>query len=907
MATTNIRRQAGARGGAAAILKRQQEMDEDYTTPNWMILFGTYALFSLIFFLFTPYTHQLDEIKNTLLYSFTPFLLAVAIWRVDFSRFTWKTHATSLLLGLYTAAMVLSWIVNPYKLVGERILWFQVACVTFTCVFAWFMDSENKMRKTMMFIVLVALASTVIGLILYANIGIPNLIYNFGKSAGWSQEWVTLFYTLASPTAKEMYSTILNSDFFAAFLVMTIPLTLAMFFVEEHLLFKAIAVATFLLMNICLLFTNSIDSFLSMITSYILFLVLAYLYVKNWNLSKQFLITFFTGVAIIAITGIVLYIPQIYAVWNFKGAAYEGRTVLWWGGFWPWIYRDDPTMSNINIMTLLFGSGPGGYRFYFPVFRRPDYFDNQINNVTTFGHNYYLDLLCEFGILGLGFFLALYGKVLLDAFRQVRTTTNVSHRWYQIACICGLVGIAIQNWFSPNNRWAVCGMVYYSLIGLSIGLHHLDRPGEPQVPATGEKRGGQLKLALALFVAVFLFRSTPQGFDYFAAAKANGMGLRYMESAEMYSGQEKERFLERARLLFEEAIRVNPTFVTSYYKLAHVYNTLGYSDPSQSVEYIDKAIKAYEKLQAINPHYSEIHLNLGIMYWAKAAEVAPAERLKLYEMAYREIKEAARQELKPDVQYRASAIGNDYAEALETAGKPDEALKVYEELKTYNRNIVDYQPLLEEYRQKKKDLYPRAMRELIRLAIITDKVHEAMTVVERMYNEDPNSAEALATLLELYKKEDSTERKAKFLDAAVHNSPFDVELRALLAEANLEKGDVQSYEKELRRIEILEPKHRAALGGLYLRYKTSGDEQRAAEYAKKLQGIGISPDSITSATIDAAVPATAAATTSAPLPLSAAAAPVTTMTPAAAAVNSTLTLTTATDEITSPGTSISSK
>src|SRR5207253_929925 len=36
---------------------------------DWPLLVAVYAVVALIFFLFTPYTHQLDEIKNVILYS----------------------------------------------------------------------------------------------------------------------------------------------------------------------------------------------------------------------------------------------------------------------------------------------------------------------------------------------------------------------------------------------------------------------------------------------------------------------------------------------------------------------------------------------------------------------------------------------------------------------------------------------------------------------------------------------------------------------------------------------------------------------------------------------------------------------------------------------------------------------
>src|SRR5690606_29713800 len=105
---------------------------------------------------------------------------------------------------------------------------------------------------------------------------------------GNSSRWATLFYTLFN-SHGDMYSFILNSDFYAAFLVMLIPIALSMFFVEQRTWFKVLALLSVLLMNVCLFLTNSNDSFISMfLLAYPLYFLLGYKYVKEWGLSRRF-------------------------------------------------------------------------------------------------------------------------------------------------------------------------------------------------------------------------------------------------------------------------------------------------------------------------------------------------------------------------------------------------------------------------------------------------------------------------------------------------------------------------------------------------------------------------------------------------------------------------------------------
>ncbi len=835
------------------------------------ILMATFVTVATIFLLFTPYTHQLDEIKNLLLATLPPALLGFAVWQTDFSRFRWRTHASSILLGLFGAAVVVSLLFNlRFWLVGERVIWFQLGCMTFTVVFAWFMDSEYQMRRVMTFFVILCFVSTIVGLFLYAGQGFTDRIAAaMARSSYWGPQAKNLVTTLAS--SKEMYSTILNSDFYAAFLVMTIWLPLAMFFVEEHIGYKILAVATFLLMGVCLVFTYSNDSFGSVVIGLVVFVVFAAIFalphIREW-FSVRLLVTFGIGALILAATILVLMIPKLAQGWAFKTEAYEGRRVLWWGGFLPWLYGEDFTRHAYNYMTMLFGTGPGGYRFYFPVHRRPDYFDNQINNVTTFGHNWYLDVLLEFGALGLVLFLAFMFRVIYDAVQQIRTTQVKSHMLYQIALISGMAGIALQNYFSPNNRWAVCGMIYWAVFGLSMGVHHLDNPGQPA--AESERRPNAphaiVRWALLAVAALFILRSIPQGKEYFQAAQCNGLGLVYMEVADN-RGSDKQQYLEESRRQFERAIELNPTFATSYYKLGHVYNQLASIYTDKYLEYVDKAIATYETLHRVNPHYSELHLNLGIMYSAKADRFQGTEREKLMEKAYAEIREAARQAVKPQVQWLSGLIGRQLAAIYEDQGRnnPDKELrsryqakaqKVLEEIKENYETILTYQPKLRELIVDRKRYYSRAQQQLVALARQTGKPAEAEAMLRRMFAEDPDRAEYLNGLLAFLDQQGKLKEKVEFLKGASHDDPLDINLRKLLARAQFEAKNMDEFAAELHRIEVLAPKDKEAVSDLYLVYKNAGVADKKQEYDRKLRDLGVDADKLTSWTLSAATATT---------------------------------------------------
>jgi len=883
------------RSSAAAILAgKSAGISDNYTTFGWMLLFATFLVVTLISFLFTPYTHQLDEIKNVLLMFAPPFLLLAAVIKMDFSAITWKRHGALILLGLYLGWMWISWLLNPYKPMGEQTIWFNYGVATFTVVFAWFMNTENKIRKTMIFFVTLGFVSTILGLYLYAGRFTGDFYQNMLRDPYWQtpdrSRWATLFYTLFT-SHGDMYSFILNSDFYAAFLVMIIPISISMFLLEEHIGLKVYALTSLLLMNVCLALTNSNDSFIAMGICYaIFFVVLLSGRLTSQQFSTTFKWTLFGCISALIILIGIMMLPKIAATLNFKSEAFEGRRVLWGGGFWPWIYGDNLFGESIDPISIIFGTGPGGYRHYFPWFRRPDFFDQQINNVTTFGHNFYLDTLLETGLVGLVLLVGFHVRVFADGIRQIRTTQSRVHMIYQIGILIGVLGIAIQNYSSPNNRWAVAGMIYWCMFGLSMGLASVDNPA-----VSGENSDSKLagipvykisRWACIGIAAIFFLRCVAPGaqfLNYWKAAKLNADGLRAMES--VYAGMPQEQqqlLLESARQKFREAITRNPTFATSYYKLGHIYNQLGMSDT---------AIDTYENLDKINANYSEVHLNLGIMYAQKAGSVAQniqameekaqgilqemqsasgarkstldaeygtlmeqiktktanidKEQIALMEKSYSRMKEAAHQSLKPNTQYLTGSIGRELVSLYEQAGQQEKADKLRNEIKKYFRSLLEYEPKLAELQVDQKENYPKAQKQLLTLAQETGNEDEVIEVLKRMVADNPDSEVMLNALLESYDRAGKTKDKLNYLEQAVHADPTDPTLHMALAEAYKMSGDTKKYINELRRVEVLSPQSVPLLKEIYTAYSESGNQDAVKIYAEKLTSAGVSLDTLT--------------------------------------------------------------
>lgn len=893
----NPQRRQG-RSQAAAILagKKVTGTKENFFSSSWVMWGTAMTAVTLILLMFTPYTHQLDEIKNVLLQFFPPLLLLAGVILTDFSKLTWKRHGALFILGMFTTWMVMSWALNSYKEVGERVVWFFTGTATFTYIFGLFLDSESKLRKTVVWLVSLVLFSCIFGLLLRSG-WFSEWVYLKMQNPYWQMPnrapWITLVYTLVSASG-ELYSFVLNSDFYAAYLLISLPLTLSMFFVENRVVYKFIAMLAFFLTVTCIVISNSNDTYIATAVMVPFYAYFAVKMIKEWNFTRKFGLSFLLCLFLMFATVMIMMYPVFAATFSFKMDAFEGRRVLFGGGFWPWLYGKDYLRESISLLAVIFGVGPGGYRHYFPWFRRPDFFDQQINNVTTFGHNWYLDLLLETGLIGLLLFVAFQVRIFSDAIRQIYSTNSRTHLFYQLAFTAGLLGLSIQNYSSPANRWAVVGVMFFMYFGLSIAIKNLDETGE-ETGRNPRMIGGFpvykiAKIAMLIFAGIFVFRcafpGTGQAFTYWEAAKANSIGNKLMDRADWYpkGSEEKKTLLEQSRTAFELAIAKNPTFATSYYKLGHVYNQLGMPN---------SAIRIYEKLNEINPSYSEVHLNLGVMYNAMADRVIPdlqeknarlgelmekvqtaksdeLEKLKVemgelseelknvetlipqrqieaMEKSYNSMKMAAAQSLKPNTQFLAGYFGEKLASIYDEAGQKEKGDAVRNEVKKYYRSIIEYKPKIEDVQRDQKAQYPAAQEHLIDLAKETGKQEEAIPVLQAIIYESSERNDALADLIRIYDELGQEEEKEEFLKRLTQDDPTNSKLRTLLAQAYLKAGDMEDYIKELQKIEVLEPADLSNLRNLEKAYRESGNEVKAKEYQAKIEGAGgnITPPALT--------------------------------------------------------------
>ncbi len=726
----------------------------------------------LIILSFTPFTYHLDEIKVSMTYFFGPWLLCLALY------FLVDNHLNSIprrillpLLG-YFAVLFISLILSEFKWVGWLVIGQHFALAGFFVAFALCMTTRKIILNFLLMFVWIAIVTTVFGLLQYT--GLFSLIKKWffpGDPRHFFDYFRIMVGTFSG--SREMFSTILNRDFYSGFLVMLLPLSLAGVLVFDTPGKRILSFISVILSLGCIYLAFSKDSFAATILVLFLFVVIY----KNSIHSKAFHVPHL-GIwilGIVLILGTMFFFTRNIVIPKLKGVgrSFRSRSIIWHGAWEQFLDRP------------IFGNGPGTFRIYFPKYRREDYMEHDISNVTLYSHNRYLDLLCETGIFGLLTYLWFMVAVLLLSFTQIFRGRDPTLRVIQLGFATSIIGLLFTIFFSPSVRWVVIGTTYWSLLGGAVGTalyEFRDKLSIKREPSTSKKpfipRRQLLTAVLAGFIIISI-ASSAYAIRYFLCAYQNNRGVQLLDYG--YYGQ--------ARDYFVKALKYNPTFITSYYKLGHCYSKLGQ---------VDEALETYETLARYAPDYAEIHFNLGVLYLEQDQIEAAREH----------IEEAARQSIKEQTRLAAGKIFFQY-------GRLEEAKKYFLDALAQNPESDDARELL------------------VNVTKLLNQPEEMETYLLSLYNDFPDREKYTASLIRFYVDREEYNKLVDFLKHTLENNPLSLEHRFMLMSSYYE---ISEYEEALEQGIILEKLGFSPQRFVYLMGRTHqrlGNREKMNDYFEK--------------------------------------------------------------------------
>ncbi len=303
---------------------------------------------------------------------------------------------------------------------------------------------------------------------------------------------------------------------------------------------------------------------------------------------------------------------------------------------------------RVALVTMLAhiptGSGPGTWGHALLASWRPEY----AGVLEVHAHNAYLQIGAELGIAGLAALLWLLGAFVRLARRGWRRVRASEEWWLYAAALAVLAALGlhslVDNFLDQPIilLWLLC----FSGIVLALG-----RAGPAPLPATLQqpRQRWELRAGLAVlcgYLASLVLASWPER-------------PRAVQQAALVAAAQGD--WQSAAATLEQAAALDPALGAYHFQLGIAYARLATQEPDG--DWLARAIAAFRRDLALEPHYSTTHANLAALLWqAGHSDEAIAEMARA----------AA---LDPRRPHYAIALGR----FLEAAGRLDEAIEAYAE------------------------------------------------------------------------------------------------------------------------------------------------------------------------------------------------------------------------------------
>ncbi len=838
-------------------MKPEQNPHDETVLPSMPALAGL-CFFALLFLLHvlsvSSLTSNLDDIKYLTLWIGAPLLLLVylTLSAAGLVRraplWIWASWAA------FLGALVLSTLFGAADY-AKWLGWRSVA--TAVCALGWFFmafaaaSTVRSARSSLRLMCVVGLLTTGFGAFHYLG-GFEFLeqFYLRGfrrrELAGERVEYSGLYSLVATfAGSREMMSTILNRQFFGVFLAGILPLPAAglLLAVREgksprDVLFHS---ATLLLVAACMVLTFSKAAIGTLGLGVVLFPLLLRL-VCGVRIPRPPAWQAAVGLGLlVAATALWFVRADLLAQIGALPTSLRSRGILL-GAAWS-MFAESP----------LFGTGPGSYLVEFPAHRSPDYHMWAISNVTLSSHNWIMDHLGETGLAGALPWFVLVAGIVVSALGAARRSPSVAMRVICAAFATATILLLAGNLLTTMYRWPIGIATTAVLLGMTAGVSVTAMRGnEPRAEGFGGWTAPAVANAvLAVAVAGFLLFHVPNSVRWFAASMTHQDGLEagYLSpSIERSIEPEALAFMEiavgRSAEMLERAVELEPTFLTSYYKLAHAYNRLGGisrirylsargDDPSpedraamaahldRELMYQEKSFETYDRLAAYAPNYAEIHYNRALLHLTVARDCNDAigslalegdarahfetESLRHYERGAQAAERAMEFSDKISVHFLAADIYSRGARAMpEGSEKRSLWFRRAGEISERTGTL----PLTEAVqspgqRENERDERLRAMLRAPEMYYLAKDWDEGARAFEALIREFPGATDLYKRAIDCHMRGGSSKDALAVVDGGLDRNPLNTDLLLLRAEVLLQQAREGETGYEAAMIEVL--------------------------------------------------------------------------------------------------------
>jgi tetratricopeptide (TPR) repeat protein len=286
-----------------------------------------------------------------------------------------------------------------------------------------------------------------------------------------------------------MTSTFYESDVFAGYLILLIPISGSFAFSSEDRLRQILYFATTFFMLAALLFTSSRGAFLIFIAVFLLWIYFA-------RKKKPLLAKYSLSALLLCLSSALVYLSLFKHKFTFmdiykKAAnprswltAIGARLSFWIGGL------------KIFLSHPVLGSGPNTFGRLFPEYQKYFFW------YSRFPHNFYIQVLSDEGLINFFLFAALISAVLLHGYKRLKRESE--DYFLILGLFCGFLAGAIHLFIDVDSNFLSWSVLFWAEGGLLLAA---GRDSADPISRFIMNQYGKYFLGLIL-VILLLFQST---------------------------------------------------------------------------------------------------------------------------------------------------------------------------------------------------------------------------------------------------------------------------------------------------------------------------------------------------------------------------------------------------------------
>jgi tetratricopeptide (TPR) repeat protein len=554
-----------------------------------------YAPFVILFlfFLLGPVIPDIKLTRPKLLFTETSLYAALFLWAAlscYWGKLKVRNSFLTIPMLVYAGSVAVFYAFSPDKPVALSELKRSLLSVTAYFTVANIIDSEKKRNLTLLALITGSFAAVTYG-----------LMQRYGG-----------FWIIQVPRFERVMSTFGNPIFFAAYLVIAVPITLGCASYIKNKFTKMLLSIMLVMEFTALYFTETRAAFAAIVFAAAVFL---------WFSVRARLKRNILYIALIVAAGV--FVLATKNIWHRQ----QAHTLIWKDSLVMWAAHP------------VFGTGPGTFHIYFPKYASKELRNiwPESGNIINDAHNEYIQYLTETGIIGFGIFLWLLVSIFQNASYLHGRAVSRGDK-ILIACfVASSAGLLAQNMFSVDMRFIISSVYLFAATGFidSFGEKYYYKE---RLSKTFRVAG----LITCLLLAVIVFRqafepylaqkkvaSTP---DFFSqqilepaktiseleaiAKKYPEQGLVFEKLGWVYS---KEKNWGKAIENLVKASKLNPGSAAPLNNLGNIYFLTG--DRASAINYWNRSLE-------INPRQMDSRLNLAVAYYYKGKLKEAADQLR---------------------------------------------------------------------------------------------------------------------------------------------------------------------------------------------------------------------------------------------------------------------------------------